>query len=409
MLLAVVLDPVRRHFAISDLEVSVLQGPAFLILYSVAMIPIGRLVDSRRRVLLISLGILVWSVSTSLAGICDSYWQLFLTRIGVGVGEAVLVPAAFSLIPDTFPRSRLGLATGVFGTGGALGLGSSLFIGGSVYGYFEERGAILRPWGGVIEPWQQTFLVIGAPGILLAILFFCLPEPHRRKAPGIDTAPKSTLAYARREISWLTTLMIASGFASATLYTAVTWISVFLTRKHGWPIAAAAMTAGLIQIGASIIGTAGVGIISDFIARRGSHRRLMICSIALAIAAITGALFPLAPTASSALVLWGATVMLSSVPISVASSNFQEQVHTDHRGILSAVYVFVMSTFAFIISTVAVAYISEVLLGGDSIHLALSAVIAFSGSVSAILYAVTAFIQRGRQQLRRSNEQENGY
>ena len=100
--------------------------------------------------------------------------------MGVGVGEAALSPAAYSMITDSFPKSRLGLALGVYSIGSFIGAGLAFLIGGTVIGYISDFGIVELPVIGIVKPWQMTFVLVAAPGILAVLLMGFVKEPLRR-------------------------------------------------------------------------------------------------------------------------------------------------------------------------------------------------------------------------------------
>src|SRR6204780_1815220 len=123
-------EPMKRDLQISDTQVGLLQGLAFALLYTFLGLPIARLSDRHSRRAIIAAGVFIWSIMATLCGLARTALQLFIARIGVGVGEAALSPAAYSIITDSFPRSKLGKAFGVYNVGITVGAGIALLVGG---------------------------------------------------------------------------------------------------------------------------------------------------------------------------------------------------------------------------------------------------------------------------------------
>ena len=132
--------PIRRDLGINDTQMSLLMGFSFAIFYTILGIPMGRLADSRSRRGLIAAGVVVWSAMTALCGLAQTYWQLFLYRVGVGVGEATLSPAAYSMIADYFPPERRATAISVYSMGIFLGSGIAFLLGGLVIKFAMAAG-----------------------------------------------------------------------------------------------------------------------------------------------------------------------------------------------------------------------------------------------------------------------------
>ena len=143
--MTLLIEPIKSDLLINDTQVSLLIGFAFSIFYISMAIPIARLVDRGNRVNIISLGVFFWSLMTAVCGLAKNYWQLFLARVGVGVGEATLTPAVYSLIPDYFPKEKLGTAVGFYMLGMSFGTGFALVLGGAILSYVSNIGDIVFP------------------------------------------------------------------------------------------------------------------------------------------------------------------------------------------------------------------------------------------------------------------------
>ena len=179
-ILNLLVAPIRRDLMISDTQMSLLMGLSFALFYTVCGIPLGRMADTRSRRGLIAIGILFWSAATAACGMARLYWQFLLCRIGVGVGEAALSPAAYSLIADSFPAERRATAISVYSMGVYLGSGLAFLFGGLVIKLASAQGDVLLPVFGEVRPWQLIFLALGAAGVLFTLLMLAVKEPARR-------------------------------------------------------------------------------------------------------------------------------------------------------------------------------------------------------------------------------------
>ena len=230
--LSLLVDPIRGELGISDTQVSLLLGTAFAVVYGIAGIPLGFLADRTSRRNLIFAGVVVWSCGTLACGFSHSFGQLFAARIVVGLGEAVLSPAAISLISDYFPPSRRGTAVGFFLSGIAMGIGAAILIGGGVL-HLVNLGVLAgTPFAG-LPAWRLVLLLIGAPGLLWSLAILAIREPARRTTedstaandatapPGARpraglTVPKNTTA-AWRTTTWARVIPIYLVVAAASL------------------------------------------------------------------------------------------------------------------------------------------------------------------------------------------------
>ena len=180
--LSLMVEPIKHDLHISDTRVSLLQGFSFAIFLAISGLVMGRLVDVTRRVGLIVIGITVWSLMTAGCAFAGTFTHLFLCRMGVGIGEATLTPAAHSMVADLFSRARLGLALGIFGIGSYFGSGAALVLSAAVIAHLPKSGFVDVPGVGALHPWQLVFLVVGLPGLLVAAWVASLGEPLRQAA-----------------------------------------------------------------------------------------------------------------------------------------------------------------------------------------------------------------------------------
>src|SRR5262245_12815712 len=171
-LMSMLLDSIKRDLGVSDSLMGLLVGPAFAVLYTVAGIPIARLVDRHSRRLVLSIGLAVWSLATAASGLVRSYAQMALARVVVGVGEASASPSAYSLISDVFPPERRSSAIAIYNCGASIGIFAGMALGGVLD---DKLG------------WRNAFRAIGLPGTVFALVVrFWLPEPRRGAADALE-------------------------------------------------------------------------------------------------------------------------------------------------------------------------------------------------------------------------------
>lgn len=235
-ILPMMIVPIQRDLRISDTQFGFLQGFAFAIFYCVAGLPLGLLVDrwSRRNVVI--LGVALWSVATVLSATASGFASLFVARIGVGVGEATLNPAAYSMMADLFPSNRLTRAVSVFTTGAMAGTGMAFIFGGALVSALSTHSATVLPLIGNRNSWQLAFLCAGAPGVILALLLFTVREPLR-SAPAfleVETATsRAMLQFMRRNWSLLSLHFGGFSLLSMALYGFFTWTPAFIVMQTG--------------------------------------------------------------------------------------------------------------------------------------------------------------------------------
>jgi len=225
--LSLLVDPIRHDLGITDQQVSYLLGAAFAVVYGVAGIPLGFLADRTSRRNLIFGGVLVWSGGTVACGLAHTFGELFAARIIVGLGEAVLSPAAISLISDYFPPARRGTAVGFFLAGIAIGIGAAILIGGGVL-HLVEAGALHGTPLATLAPWRLVLLLIGAPGLVWALVILLIREPARQLAavPSASGASQPEAVWAR-----LTPIYLVVAIASLVDNAVGAWAPTLLIRE----------------------------------------------------------------------------------------------------------------------------------------------------------------------------------
>lgn len=169
-ILSLLVGPIRSDLQLSDTQLSLLHGFAFALFYAILGFPIGRAADRYHRVGIIVTGISFWSIMTAACGLAKSFPQLFLARMGVGIGEAALNPCAYSIITDSFPRRLLARALSTYVMGTYMGFGVAFVIGGLVVEAITQAPVIQLPVLGQIHTWQAAFFYVGLPGLIVALL-----------------------------------------------------------------------------------------------------------------------------------------------------------------------------------------------------------------------------------------------
>ncbi len=176
-ILSILANDIKADLGIDDAQLGFLYGTAFAIFYAVFGIPLGWLADRTHRLRLLSAGLALWSTMTVLSGLAKSFGQLTLARVGVGVGEAAANPCAYSLIADWFPKRLRATALSIYSAGLFLGSGISLVVGGLIVDNWDAAYPQSAPLG--LAGWQAAFILVGAPGLILAFVLLLIKEPAR--------------------------------------------------------------------------------------------------------------------------------------------------------------------------------------------------------------------------------------
>ena len=281
---ALLVTPIKQGLQLSDVQISLIHGLAFALLYMFANVPVGYLLERFARRTLLFVGALIWSSAAVASGLSNNFTQLFVARSMVGAGEAALQPTAFSMLADLFPPGRLSLPLSLFVLGGTLGSGMSFMLGGQIFEWIGRSNLISLPAFGTLAAWQIAFIVTGAPGLLLAFLMFTVPEPSRHA-----TASGASYAELWRLYRRHPRFYIAHGLGFALTMSFVTglggWNAAFLGRAFGWNLGQIGVWLGGTQMAAGVIGLAVHGVLADRLYRRGrrdAHLRYftLMCLIA---------------------------------------------------------------------------------------------------------------------------------
>ena len=268
-ILSLLVAPIKHDLGLTDTQIGLLQGLAFALFYTFMGLPLGRVADTSSRRTLISFGVLFWSFMTGASSLAKSFWSLFLARMGVGVGEATLAPAAFSLISDYFAAGRLATALSAYSMGIFIGSGLALIVGGAVVTATSRMAAVELPVLGLMASWRLTFFVVGIPGVLVSLLVWTVREPVRRTALRTPDGKLSKLGIGavvtELRLRWQSVIGIAFGmvFQTTCLFGFNAWSPSLLQRVYGWPASRAGLALGLITISCGCLGMYAGGRLCD--------------------------------------------------------------------------------------------------------------------------------------------------
>jgi len=363
-ILALLVKPIRSDLKIDDFEYGLLTGLAFVGIYSLAGLPIGVLVDRWSRKGVILVGVTAWSLMTAACGLTNSFGSLFATRIGVGIGEATLSPASYSLISDLFPKDKLGRALSLYGLGIPLGSGLALVIGGQVVASIAQIGSIDLPIVGLTRPWQAVFMAIGLPGLILALLaIFVVKEPKRHKSQAeIDSQPTigEALSFFWQNIGAYAGLFMGMGLLAMYGYGCVAWYPTLLERVYGFTIRDAGLFLGISTL---IFGGGGgllAGWMADRLLARGRPDGHYLVSIGYCLGfAITGAVGSASASPYVCFPLIALSLAFSNTIIGVVAAALQILTPPRMRGLISSLFLAMAAFIGFAFGPSAIGFITS--------------------------------------------------
>lgn len=266
-IISLLVQPIKRSLGLNDGEIGLLQGAAFVVAFCLGAFLIGPLIDRHNRRNLLVICILIWSLSAAAGGLATDGWHLFVARMGVGIGEAALLPTALSMIADYYADERRGRATSVFVTGTYVGLGLSLVVIGAALPFIEALSAFLAARGHLIEPWRLVMIATLPPGLLCCALLALAQEPARSadhsKSPGW-----SGLGDWARRWRMLLPHNIGFGLVQFGAYAALSWFPSILIREYQFDAAAAGLYYGPIVGLICVLSVIVAGSVGDHLSQR---------------------------------------------------------------------------------------------------------------------------------------------
>jgi predicted MFS family arabinose efflux permease len=331
-ILAILLEPIKQEFALSDAQLGLLGGLAFAFFYTLLGIPIAMWADRGERKNIVALALLVWSAMTAVTGMATSFATLLLARIGVGIGEAGGSPPSHSLLSDYFPPHRRGFALGVYSAG--------IPIGASI-------GALAGGWIGASLGWRAAFMVVGLPGVALAlVVFLTLREPRRGHSEGgAEVAQAETLADVLRFLLRLRSfrhLAFAAALHAFFGYGAANFLPSFLARVHEMPLGLRGTLFAVILLSGGIGNVAG-GRLADRYGAGDARWYFWVPGIATLLAAPAAAAFYLWPTPYVAVALGCVPTILGAMYLGPTLALTQTLVRPRMRALASAILLFIVN------------------------------------------------------------------
>lgn len=407
-ILSLLVVPVKAALSLTDLEIGLLQGFAFVMLFALLGVPMGALADRYGKRPVLMLGLVIWCGFTAACGWADGFWSLFLFRVGVGLGEATISPCCLALIAQSFPDERRALATSVFVASGSIGVGLAYAAGGQLV----ERVAQLpelRLLGGIAdEPWRVAFAVVGVAGLaLLPLLLTVYERPPVRTATGPagaaavstrgSTPPDADGAdslpgFVRANRALLLRHFGAFAAFSAIAYGVLAWAPAYFMRGFGWSPAHFGLVFGLTFAIPSVAGTVIGGALASRMRAAGRRdANFTIMTWGLAGVGFPAALAPIVDSATLAIVLYGVVAFFLSFPTGCSAAAVQDYTPAPLRARVTALYYVAVSLGGVGFGPLLVGALTDYVFGADGMvgrSLALSG--ALCGALAFALCAAAA-------------------
>ncbi len=389
-ILALMIDPIKDDFHISDTQAALLIGAAFSLTYAIAGLPIARFADQTNRRNLIAGCLAFWSTCTMACGIAQSYAGLILARIGIGMGESGYGPATWSIVTDSFPRERVAFATGTLGIGAQAGIGLASLAGGAVLALVSHFPPMdIGPFG-VIRPWQWAFIIVGLPGLLWTIAVLSFKEPARRGL-AVGAKPKTVPVgevgrWMKKD--WRSYLAVMGGSCMKTLLAVgpSTWGATFLHREFDWSLAQAGIVTGTVTLLVSPFALILGGKLSEHWLKQGRpDANIRIVLYGLIAAVPIYAVTPLLGNPWLVVIGNGVATFVGTLGFGPGIAAFQLITPSVMRAQVSSIHQFANNVIAFMLSPLIVALFTDFLFKDEG-------ALKYSMSLNALLMGSLAIV-----------------
>lgn len=342
---SMLVGPIKADLGVTDTELSLLHGLAFALFYTVFGIwPIGTWADKGNRRNIIAGGIFLWSLMTAFCGRMTSFAGLFAARVGVGVGEAALTPTAYSMLADYFPPEKRGRALGLFSMGVYFGIGVAIMVTGALVQYVSSLPPIDLMLIGDVRSWQIPFVLLGPPGILVALWMMTVDEPPRRGITGELPSFRAVISHLLVNRSFYLNFFFGVSCLTLLFNGIAFWFPAHLMRSFGVDALFVAFTYGPIMVVAGAAGILTGGILADRWRSSGNPTAEIYVALvsALGLWPISIATFQVG-NVTLALTLAIPTLFFSSFAFGAASSAIQLVTPNQLRARVSAIYLLVIN------------------------------------------------------------------
>jgi predicted MFS family arabinose efflux permease len=379
--------PIKADLGLSDAQLGLMGGLAFAVFYTGLGIPVAMLADRFSRTWIMTAALATWSAMTAVCGLATNFWQLFLARVGVGVGEAGGVAPAYSLISDYFPPGQRARALGIYAFGIPIGSATGIVFGGLIASLID---------------WRYAFFIVGLAGLALAPVFrLTVAEPMRgrydraQEKPGAVGFGQSFKALARKRSFWL--MALGASFSSMIGYGIFFWVPSFLVRSYGLSLLDASLFYGAVLLIGGLAGTWAGGWLGD---RLGSRRRGWYAGVPAVAFIATLPFYVLAilsPNLASGFVLFLVPTALGLAWLGPVTSAIQHLVRPDMRATASAVFLFIINLVGIGVGTWAIGALSDALtvrFGDDALRYSILAGTSFYIAAAGFFLLAARWLER---------------
>jgi MFS family permease len=394
------IDPIKQSLKISDLKISLLQGPAFATFFLLGSLFMGWLVDKYSNLWLIFIGVVIWSLATISSGLSSTFAMLVISRCLVGMGESVMQPVSWNIITRLFPKDKLSTAMGMLTAGNLLGIAISFILGGYLISETQNNPITIL---GKTEPWQVVFILTGLPGLALAFIIFFVPKIK----PLIENAAKKETISLKEYFAINKRFLFYhfSGFSvlSIMMNGMAAWGATYLSRIHNIEPNKVGLLLGVVGVPLAVSGAIFAGWLVDRSFKNGNNEAHLkqFAIRAILIALVGGLGFYFDSNIVIPLICFGIIQFLQ--PFSgVAGASLQISTPEHFRGRISAIFIMFYNAVGLMFGPSLVAFLSS-LFPEKNMGIALSINYFILAAIAALL------LWRGSKYAAQSIQKANQY
>jgi MFS family permease len=380
-ILGLLIEPIKADLGLTDTQIGYLLGLAFSLFYATMGLPLGYLADRKRRTFLVAAGIAVWSLATAASGLAKNFWHMFAARMSVGAGEATLSPCTMSMISDSFPREKRGRPIAFYTAALSVGAGIASLVSAAVLTWAKSVPEISVPFIGAVAPWQFTFIIVGLPGVLVALLMLTMREPTRQRTTGTEMKPEFNVmlrhVWARRGV-------YLSFVSFVCLMTIVAysqgWMAPTFERTWGWPAEKYATINAIVLLAVGPLTVNIAGWLNDKLYAEGrKDAPLLIMIIGVLIMVPTAILAPLMPSPYMAMAILAINTAGIAMTSATGVTGLMNITPGEIRGQTVAVYYMMISLSGLLLGPGSVGWLSDNVFGNENLNYAMATVPALFG------------------------------
>lgn len=392
-ILALLIEPVKADLHLTDFQFALLNGFAFALLYSLLGLPLAALSDRYRRPPIIVTGIVVWSLATIGCGFSQNFWQLFLCRMVVGIGEAALVPAVYSYLADVVPAERLGRTLALFSLGSFIGAGLAFLFGGTLIAALHTM-----PHGEALAPWKLCFIAVGVPGVPLACLIgLTVREIPARHVRAMVAGRGAAVKYFMKYPAFFLMHFVGYALTAVTLFAILGWTPALLGRDRHLSHQATGMIMGCIIIICGVGGAYGSGRLIDFLAKQGFRDapvRVGMLSPVLTPVFFLGSIF--LPGNALCIICMALAFVFAAFPMAPSAVTLQQVVPRNLRARFSSVLLLCNALIGLSGGSMLIGYLDDHIFTHTSgVRLSLAVVIGGASVLAAALIVMSGLFLEG--------------